>query len=246
MDFKIPFMYSVNEIPPRCRKPRWVDKKGETTVSVREVAVSDLKPAFIVRDYEKNIAIYSYDDELYKIATRNFGNGDEVVRIEWLENTINRLSNNFYGTKTIPEIFAEMRETTERYLIVGDRVYEKTGEPRYCVYTFGLGHNHGGTCLSVDFHYNENIPASRYFDALHYDTAVQNAYDIAIRRGDTESLAHFRNRDYIDVLDSSFVRCRPKQQHGNGNAILQNFEDIITNSASVEDAAIAVMANAIT
>ena len=59
-----------------------------------------------------------------------------------------------------------------RYLLVDGELYHCTSEPRYCIYTFGLGHNHGGTALSVDYRYNPNISKNRYFSALQGVEAV--------------------------------------------------------------------------
>ena len=243
MDFKIPFSYSVNEIPPRCRKARWVEKNGVANVSVKEKNVSDLKVAFVVKDYKDEIVIYSYNDNLYRIATKRTENGEEKMTIGDLQNRVMAFGRSSFDAKPYAEILTELQERADRFLIVGKTVYEISGEPRYCIYTFGLGHNHGGTSLSVDFHFNENISSERYFDALHYDDAVRMAYDIAMSRGDSDSIGTFRNADYINVVRPECVKCNPKT-HGQGNAILQKLEQIIEGCSSKEEAALMVMANA--
>ena len=84
----------------------------------------------------------------------------------------------------IGKAIADMRE----YLLVDGNLYIKTSVPFYCITTFGLGMNHGGTGLFV--HYNRKW-RKKEFDALHGKEAVQKATEIALQRGDTESVPHF-------------------------------------------------------
>lgn len=244
MKVDLNFTYSVNEIPPRCRKPRWVEKNGKTTVTVKELNAGDMKIAFIVKDYNSETVIRAYDDMLYKVAVRRTNEGDEWMTVETLKNRLECQARTSWYCKPYDEIIDELQEVADRYAIVGSTVYEVVGEPRYCIYTFGLGHNHGGTSLSVDYHFNENISPERYFDALHYDAAVRMASDIAMSRGDTDSLNSFRNADYIDVVDKQYVTCNPSA-HKNSNTVLMNMESIIENCSSVEEAAFAVMSEAV-
>ena len=244
MKVDLSFTYSVNEIPPRCRKPRWVDKNGKTTVVVRELNAGDMKIAFIVKDYNSETVIRAYDGMLYKVAIRHTSEGKEWMTIENLKVRLECQARTSWGCKSYDEVIDELQEVANRYVIVGNTVYETVGEPRYCIYTFGLGHNHGGTSLSVDYHFNENISSERYFDALHYDDAVRMASDIAMSRGDTDSLSSFRNADYIDVVDEQYVTCNPSA-HKNNNPVLMNMEKIIENCSSIEEAAFAVMSEAV-
>ena len=90
-----------------------------------------------------------------------------------------------------------------------------TGEPRYVVNTFGLGHNHGGTGLFVEEYYNQNIAASNYFSALDGDKAVAYANKVAERRGDTNDVGKFEKM--IEVLIPEAVTIRPEVEHGEGD-----------------------------
>lgn len=238
MRLTVPYTYFTEEIPPRCRKPRLVEKQSQTTLFVDEVDVGTLKLAFVVRDYKDEFVIRSYKDKLYKVKMRKDEEGtEEPMMPEHLEKILEKLPSRIYGTKTQQEVVDEMTEFVERFVISGNIVYEVTTEPRYCIYTFGLGHNHGGTALSVDYRFNDNIANTRYFDALHYKEAVHAATQIAYGRGDDESVPHFENGwHYIEVVDPACVKCDPKT-HGNGNDFINQLENIVENSGSQAEAA---------
>lgn len=237
MKVDLNFTYSVNEIPPRCRKPRWVDKSGKTTVVVRELNAGDMKIAFIVKDYNSETIIRAYDDMLYKVAIRHTSEGKEWMTIENLKVRLECQARTSWGCKSYDEVIDELQEVANRYVIVGNTVYETVGEPRYCIYTFGLGHNHGGTALSVDYRFNDNISKTRYFDALHYKEAVNVATQIAYGRGDDESVPRLDNGwHYIEVIDPSCVKCDPNT-HGDGNDFINQLENIVENSGSQTEAA---------
>lgn len=245
MEFFVEFYHSVSEIPYRCRKPRFVEKKGQATITVEHKNIAESKVAFVVKDYNKEIVIRTWDKKtLYRVAVVRASDGEHNMSISELHKIISAFGRGFFGTKGYDEIVKSLQESADKYIVVGDMVYEKVSEPRYCIYTFGLGHNHGGTSFSVDYHYNENISADRYFNALQYKEAKQRATEIALGRGDTDSVKHFNNVYYIDVLEKDCVRCNPVIEHGNGNAIHNEFERIIQNSSSIEDATVGVLARA--
>lgn len=237
MKIDISYKYSESEIPPRCRKPRMVEKQDVVTVSVRELNVGELKPAFVVRDYKKEIVIRSYNERLYKVKTRRNQDGEEEpISTEYFEAFLKGKGTNFWGENAQQDVINTLFEIADKYIISGEIVYEEVGEPRYCIYTFGLGHNHGGTSLSVEFNFNDNISSTRYFDALHYKDAVLAATQIAFARGDDESVEHFYNGwHYIDVIDPNCVNCNPKT-HGSGNDVINRLEGIIENSGSQTEA----------
>ena len=132
------------------------------------------------------------------------------------------------------------RKETAEYLLVDGELYTQTTEPRYCIYTFGLGHNHGGTALSVDYGYNPNISKDCYFSALDGEKAVKEANETAARRGDTKDIGRFKAE--ITVYMPELVKVKPKKQHGNGNEFHNMLENVIDNSSNQNYAARICMA----
>ena len=121
-------------------------------------------------------------------------------------------------------VIKKARADLRDYLLVEGVLYNRVSEPRYCIYTFGLGHNHGGTSLSVDYHYNPNISKSRYFSALQGTEAVEGANRIAQGRGDTKDVGRFKPE--IIVFMPELVKVKPQRQHGNGNPLINAFDGI--------------------
>lgn len=123
------------------------------------------------------------------------------------------------------------------YLVIDGELWKVRGEPMYCIYTFGLGHNHGGTSLSIDTHYNENISWERYFNALHRDDAINEAVRIAKARGDTDSVDFLKNPTYrIDVLIPEAVKANPCKEWGEGDEFIRTCNTISEVAGSASEA----------
>ena len=122
-------------------------------------------------------------------------------------------------------------------------LYRETEEPLYCIYTFGLGHNHAGigTSLSVVWFYNENISKKAYFSALEFEKAKESAIQTALRRGDTNSIEYIEKSIPIKVYKPELVKRNPQQEHGNENGFLNRVEDMISASDSSTEAALLIM-----
>ena len=121
-------------------------------------------------------------------------------------------------------------------------VWIECGEPRYVYNTFGLGHNHGGTGLFIEQHFNPNIPNTHYFSALERDRAIEAAVDAAMRRGDDQSVEGIRTCEEIEVLIPEAVKVNPMQQHGEGDPFLNSLNALTEGSDSVMEAGILAMA----
>lgn len=135
----------------------------------------------------------------------------------------------------------EVRAKARGYFILDGAVWWRKGEPRYCIYTFGLGHNHAETCLSIDTHFNSNISKERYFSALDYDAAVAKAVEIAQARGDTASIDRIKRSRKIEVLDPKAVKVKPRSHKG-GSPIIDQAETLIEGSSCATEAALLLMA----
>lgn len=258
---KIPTTITWEEsyIPPRCRKPRVLEKKGTVNLSVKEVPFSALKLAFRDDSYDslfnqdkQGRFIYSYGGKLWeKTVMRSIcaDNGPVEGRyntplealVWWNEHGSSFYCSMYgYKNKSYRAVVGKAIAAMQKYLIVDGVLYVRASEPRYCIYTFGLGHNHGGTALSVDYRYNPNISKTRYFSALEGEKAVAEANRIAAGRGDTNDVGRFKAD--ITVYDPSQVKCCPTKQHGNGNKLINTFEELINASSNTTEAGLMAMA----
>lgn len=241
----------------RCRKFRYREEEEYIYVDIKEVNKSELEPAF-----ETSTMIYSYDNQLWVKASNRYAhctdNKEPMTALEALIHDGVRCSTYFarhmrdYGDESTKEqrndIILRAEKDMSEYLIVDGVLYTTTQEPMYCIYTFGLGHNHAGigTSLSIVYYYNGNISNNRYFNALEYEEAVKTALDIAKKRGDTNSFEHIKNTEKIKIFDSKFVTRNPKQEHDNGDKFLNIVESIIEDSKDASEAGLFAMALAIT
>lgn len=124
----------------------------------------------------------------------------------------------------------------ENYVIFDGKVWETCGEPMYNVTTFGLGHNHGGTGFFIQYDYNPNISNKNYFNALEREKAIAYGKQVALNRGDTNSIDGMGERDIIEVLMPEMVTRNPQREHGEGDSFMNLIEDVISNSDSSAEA----------
>lgn len=124
----------------------------------------------------------------------------------------------------------------ENYVIFGGKVWKTCGEPMYNVTTFGLGHNHGGTGFFIQYNYNPNISNKNYFNALEREKAIAYGKQVALNRGDTNSIDGMGERDIIEVLMPEMVTRNPQREHGEGDSFMNLLEDVISNTDSSTEA----------
>ena len=135
----------------------------------------------------------------------------------------------------------EIRARAAEFLYFGNAIWEECSEPRYCIYTFGLGHNHGGTSLSIDWYYNDNISHERYFNALQREEAIRYGKETALGRGDTNYVDRIGKDDNIRVLMPEMVKIDPDTQHGEGDPFLNSLYDITKKADSAGEAGVLAM-----
>lgn len=157
MKIKTWIKYEESYLPPRCRKFRYDERDEYIDIELAEVNKAQLRLALIVDEGGCDEHIYAYDGKLWRkaimrdIACDNrftplsalkyyHKNGSRYFCRDWYDHNKNDRQS------IIKRAQADMQE----YLLVGRTLYIQTNEPMYCIYTFGLGHNHGGTSLSVD------------------------------------------------------------------------------------------------
>ncbi len=251
MKIKTWIKYEEAYLPtPRCRKYRYRECEEYVDIELAEVPFAVLRKAFEDNSYGGKGLIYSYNNRLWTAATiRDIcGGGTNPERYTtpleavkwWNENGSMFFSSRYTGHPGRKDMINMAYADLDNYLLVDGELYVCTDEPRYCIYTFGLGHNHGGTSLSVDYCYNPNISHKRYFSALDGEKAVIEANRIAAAREDTKDIGKFAAN--IVVYLPECVTCDPVKDHGDGNELHNSFDAIITGSESTVEAALLCMA----
>lgn len=242
MKVKVWIKYEESVIPPRCRKPRYVEKEEYITRTLKEVPMSELDLAFEVQSYYGKGKIFAYKNRLWTRAklivnetiAEEYGFKTALDELLWgFEHSSRFFRDEFdrkYGGKPTDRdsVVKAVRDVLAKYMVVDGELFERTAEPRYVINTFGLGHNHGGTGLFVEYGYNTNIRKENYFSALDGDAAVAYANKIAARRGDTNDIGKFHKM--IVVYRPDLVKVNPKRQHGDGNPLLNTMEGIISET----------------
>lgn len=216
MQIKKMLEYSEKYLPtPRCRKWRIRHVKAEFTAKICEAALSDAPVVLKVHDYETyaeglNTTDYRlYDGKLYVQALYGrYHNCDKAVYANpvTVASDLNRLF--IFGNRHLGRegVAADYQAQADKLLILEGIVWIKATEPFYAVQCFGLGGNHGGTALMIDRNWHHAFDEDTY-SALERETAVKEAVQIALARGDTESVAHIQSKEYrIEVLDPSVIK----------------------------------------
>ena len=173
-----------------------------------------------------------FEDEKYvirnleRMARKDFGGGNDD---EFSEESIVISENK-------EEVEQSIIDAAKNYINFEGKFWGACGEPRYVINTFGLGHNHGGTGMFIEYWYNDNIPNSNYFNALQREAAISYGKSIAIGRGDTESVDEIGKYDNIEVCIPEMVKVDPVAQHGKGDEFMNAMEEIIKGSSDANEA----------
>ena len=184
MQVNVKYEYTELYLPtPRCRKYRSRDAKKSCEAKVKEVKASELVPAFTVDEYVCPIYekrhIYAFEGALWELDRYS----EHHARKSWYDLT--PCNEDYIAYLLTPDRWEihEFRTETEKieevihnksknYLICNGKLYRKTTEPMYGIFTFGLGHNHASTALFIEMGYNTNVPSSRYFAANQREEAI--------------------------------------------------------------------------
>ena len=249
------FDYQEPYLPtPRCRKYRYRPAVGECEISVPVFDSSEAPIAFTHTDgfcenkYRKEYRLYNgalyvraFNSDFYCLN----GEKRRWASVNDLEHNLTRCNyvrdEHYAIVYDYQKCMEILQNTQPHYSIMRDGkslcIMERAGEPMYCIYTFGLGHNHGGTALSIDNHYNGNISNTRYFSALQYEQARDEALQIAKRRGDNNYFRFIRSkRNRINVLIPSAVTRNPAKDHGDGDPFLNTLYGITEAADSATEA----------
>lgn len=141
----------------------------------------------------------------------------------------------------IEEKIEEIKEKSKSYIVFDNKVWQECGEPMYNINTFGLGHNHGGTGFFISYNYNNNINNKNYFNALQREEAISYGKQIALNRGDTDSVDRI-GVENIEVKIPEMVKRNPQQEHGEGDSFINSINAITEGATSAMEAGILSMA----
>ena len=251
MKIKTWIKYFEGYVPPRCRKTRYEEKEEYVMATLNEAKLSDMKLAFEDKSYSGKGKIYAYKNKLWvktKFTPDAYSKEDRysnaLEHLKWW----NEHGSEFFVSSRYPyNEFAgrsvamkEVRRFMSKYMLVDGELFEKTSEPMYCIYTFGLGFNHGGTHLAVDYFFKPTIDPSAYFNANQSEEAVAEAKETALARGDTNS---------VDTISANIVVHMPelvkintkKHKPGKEAKVLKNLEKIVQASPDTLTAGLLVL-----
>lgn len=237
MKVKTWIKYEESYLPPRCRKLRYRECEEFVEITLPEAKMDSLQLAFEDNSFFGKGKIYFYRGKLWaqaKLSDPNWAEEhsfqnplDELLWRHEHCSTYFRFSwdREHHGRETTRDaVIKKARNDLRSHLLVDGVLYDRVAEPHYCIYTFGLGHNHGGTALSISYGYNINISKDRYFSALQGMEAVAEANRIAQERGDTNNVGKFKLD--IAVFMPNLVKVKPQKQHGKGNSLINVFDTI--------------------
>lgn len=90
--------------------------------------------------------------------------------------------------------------------------------------------------IFIQYDYNPNISNKNYFNALEREKAIAYGKQVALNRGDTNSIDGMGERDIIEVLMPEMVTRNPQREHGEGDSFMNLIEDVISNTDSSAEA----------
>jgi len=245
MQIMVSYSFMESYLPSKRHKIlRWRESGGELSVTINEVSETDAPVAFLVTELRDELTkYYWFDNQLWRpvLWSEMHGGKTGLFPISQLVSHIKSYTR-FKHKKTEQEAISEIREESERFIIIDGVVCRKIGEPRYVLMTFGLGNNHGGTSLMIDNHYNSNISKDRYYNALDKEKAIADAKAVAIKRGDTNHVDRIGESWIIKVLMPEAVRCKPQEEHGDGDPFLNSLYALTANTSSTTEATLLAVA----
>lgn len=208
------------QVPPRCRKLRPVEHYEYIPVCIKETSEDKVQRAFVVSEYrhEERIVIL-YKGKLYRQYQRRDIKADES-NILWRNSDASAVNWQWeltaypYESKSRKEYLGYIARLIDKFLIIDGNVYERCYEPYYSVTCFGLCNNHGGTGFFVGWA-DKGTRKIYGYSALDHKAAIEGAVNVALGRGDTDSVDYIRSggNGSIKVLIPSCVRRVYKNPH---------------------------------
>ena len=257
---KVTAKYSFMEefLPPRCRKPRKREVEKSMNVNIKELTSEQAPIAMITTTWESRRVegqadtVFGLTPTIYRCFNKRLytpcisRSGDDIGTQYTISDVIWRINETGHPyNATEQERVKKIRSNAKRYVIIDGLLYEESGEPRYKILTFGLGHNHGGTGFFIETGYNRNIGKENYFNAFQREEAIEYFKKVALGRGDTDSVKEEKEIN-IEVLIPESVKCNPQKEHGDGCSFVNSLNAMINGSSSIVEAGLTAMAFGIT
>jgi len=219
MNIKSKYTYTESYLPtPRHRKLRYREAENTLDVAIVELNEQDAPVAFIVTEYEGKSTEYRlYNDNLYikVLWSERYSGATGLYPLDEFVESVENYTRSIYiyrEKRTEERVQQEIRQYADKHIIIDKVVWEIKGEPLYVINTFGMENNHGGTGLFIENCYNPNISSDSYFNALERDKAIEYGKNVALRRGDTESVDRIGLYYNIEVLIPEAVKCNPQKK----------------------------------
>lgn len=189
--------YRPVRIPPRCRKPRRVEEVFEMTlqIPVLQGAQAPVACAFHADEFDPHgiqhprEGLRFYKDRFYTKTDATPGS-QSFPAVRFID----------AYTEDRREAEREAAEKFEDRIIIDGSVWKVVGEPYYSVVGYGLGSNHGGSGLHLNFMYGSKLMTSNDFAATELDAAIEGAVEFALARGDDQSVNRLREFKGVKVL----------------------------------------------
>ena len=254
MKMKSVISFTEEYIPPRCRKSRMREQTAVVQLTIKECSSEEAPVAIREEGFLRGMATKTgwveyrwYKNNLYRrvLMAAKVSGGEGFWDVNNLVESLSKHNGCYFNRGAGKEaVKKELLAEARNHIIIDDNeVWVKTAEPRYVIATFGLGHNHGGTSLMVDHGYNPNIRKDFYFNALERDQAIATCKQVAIQRGDSNSVAHIGDFWRLEVLLPEAVRVKPNSytKRVGGNDFLAACEDLICSADSAGTAGLLVL-----
>ena len=200
MNIKTWIKYTEGYLPStRHRKLRYKELEEYVDIELKEISINDMKLKYshmnICEGYE--VLYYEYQNKLFTKAIfrgdRDFrGYKNTLEELQWW----NRNGSMFFGFKTedTRDAMIEKAKTyIDKYLLVDGELYITTTKPMYKIVTFGVGNNHAGIGTALSIANYESWYASILVEPNKRNEVEKEALNIAIKRGDTDSIEYIKN-----------------------------------------------------
>lgn len=227
--------YRPHRVPPRCRKPRPVTESFTHEFRIPCVTSDEAPVVALVPDdrgyYDapsgEDAPLRAHNGKLYSAVTR--GRKPVLAGSDAFAATHRHERWQSWDAEAI----AEAGKSFNDVLIVDGQVWKPTAEPAYAIVTMGMGGNHGGTYLEIDYYGRY----ARRFPLTDYDAAVEAAVAFAEKRGDTNTIPLIRKTPKATVLDPSAFKIPTEAEtlaaaHADIRALVEQAKELLSGTVS--------------
>lgn len=227
--------FRPHRIPPRCRKPRPVTESFThefriPCVTSKEAPVVALVPddrGYLGAPAGEDAPLRAHGGKLYAAEMRG--------RHPALAGSDAFCASRTYESRHAwaDDAIRDAGKCFQDILIVDGQVWKTVTEPSYAIVTMGMGGNHGGTYLEIDYQGRY----SRQFALTDYDAAVKAAVAFAEKRGDTNTIPLIRKTPKATILDPSAFKIRTEADalasaHADIRSLVEQAQSLLSGDLS--------------